>query len=308
MQPKNKNTLRDYFTFSARERKAIYWLLALTTIFFLLPHFLPYIIRQQPKIMNDQVFLPHKGETLTTEQHHIGKTSEIKKVHDEVFPGRLIFFDPNTASLQDWQQLGVREKTAQTILRYRQKGGRFKVPEDLKKIWGLSPEIAERLIPWVRIEKIVNHASVSSFKEVIRPAKRSHNNNPIDINSAAQAEWEELRGIGPGLASRIIKFRDQLGGFISIDQVKETYGLPDSTFQQIRSRLHLNETFINRLSINQLDLEQLARHPYIRYKTAKAIIAYREQHGRFQSVKELEKIESISAEIFLKIEKYLTVE
>ncbi|MFN9114621.1 MAG: ComEA family DNA-binding protein, partial [Bacteroidota bacterium] len=167
---------------------------------------------------------------------------------------------------------------------------------------------AERLIPYIIIQDIMKDQSNFRFVKDSFGNNLSFNKQTIDINTAIQEQWEGLKGIGPGLASRIIKFREKLGGFISIDQVKETYGLPDSTFQQIRVKLVYNEKSVTQLNINELSLEQLATHPYIRYKAARAIISYREQHGRYQSLRELENIESIAPETLHKMEKYLTTD
>ncbi|RYD77100.1 MAG: helix-hairpin-helix domain-containing protein, partial [Sphingobacteriales bacterium] len=65
--------------------------------------------------------------------------------------GQLFYFDPNTVSEEGWKKLGLRDKTIATILNYRNKGGKFKQPEDIKKIWGLFPDEAERLMPFVNI-------------------------------------------------------------------------------------------------------------------------------------------------------------
>jgi competence protein ComEA len=308
MQPNNKNTLRVYFTFSARERKAIYLILILTTLFFLLPHLFPYIIKPKEEILKDQVVLPDKVSSSINDRKKFGYGSYLKDAQKETTSTKLFHFDPNRANEEQWRKLGVKEKTAQTILRYLQKGGRFRVPEDLKKIWGLSPEMAQRLIPYILIQDIRNDQSNFRFVKDSFGNNLSFNKQTIDINTAIQEQWEGLKGIGPGLASRIIKFREKLGGFISIDQVKETYGLPDSTFQQIRVKLVYNEKSVTQLNINELSLEQLATHPYIRYKAARAIISYREQHGRYQSLRELENIESIAPETLHKMEKYLTTD
>jgi competence protein ComEA len=307
MQPKNKNTLRAYFTFTARERRAIYLLLFLTAVFFLLPRLIPNILKPVPEIINDEVLLPERKSIQTSTRNHLRNNPELFIAEHEKTQARLFHFDPNTTSFQQWQQLGVKDKTAQTILKYVQKGGRFRVPEDLKKIWGLTPIQAERLIPFVVIKDDADNQRFSQRRKDSIVKKTSFDKHSIDVNVATQEQWESLKGIGSGLASRIIKFREKLGGFISIDQVKETYGLPDSTFQQIRSKLIYNEISVTRLNINELNLEQLAIHPYIRYKVARAIINYREQHGWYQSVRELEKIESIAPETLHKMEKYLTV-
>ena len=109
----------------------------------------------------------------------------------------------------------------------------------------------------------------------------------LDINLADSAVWSRLPGISFRLACRIIHFRDRLGGFYSIDQVKETFGLPDSTFQLIRPFLRCGEMGVQKINLNIADLEVLQAHPYIRWKLAKEIIQYRAQHGGFKSIAEL---------------------
>ena len=104
----------------------------------------------------------------------------------------------------------------------------------------------------------------------------------ININQADQEEWTYLPGIGKGYAKRICGFRDALGGFTSLQQVGETFGLPDSTFQRILPHLHLGE-FQPGVLINSWDAAQLAAHPYIHPKEARILVNYRSQHGAYQS-------------------------
>jgi competence ComEA-like helix-hairpin-helix protein len=130
----------------------------------------------------------------------------------------------------------------------------------------------------------------------------------LDINEADSAAWESLYGIGPYLAKRITLFRESLGGFISIEQVKETYGLRDSVFQSIRPCLVLKTVIYPSLSINHSTLETLGKHPYIRYKLARNICLYRENNGFFANVEQLKAIPAINDSIFMKIKPYLTIE
>jgi competence ComEA-like helix-hairpin-helix protein len=116
-----------------------------------------------------------------------------------------------------------------------------------------------------------------------------------------------LPDIGSKLARRIISFRDKLGGFHSVEQVKETYGLPDSTFQKISSLLQVATDAVHRIDINTADLNTLAQHPYIGRNIANAIVKYREQHGPFKSLNDLQEIVLITSEIFKKIVQYLAV-
>ncbi|PSL36072.1 ComEA family DNA-binding protein [Chitinophaga ginsengisoli] len=130
----------------------------------------------------------------------------------------------------------------------------------------------------------------------------------LDINTADSALWESLPGIGPVLAARIVKFREKLGGFYSISQVGETYGLADSTFNKIQASLRLHKVSLKKIDLNQMDEKSLAQHPYIRYKLARLIVLYRNNHGPFRQVEDLLGIPLVDDSIYRKIEHYIKTE
>ncbi|MEJ7821464.1 MAG: helix-hairpin-helix domain-containing protein, partial [Chitinophagaceae bacterium] len=116
-----------------------------------------------------------------------------------------------------------------------------------------------------------------------------------------------LPGIGSKLAQRIIAFRSKLGGFYSVDQIKETFGLPDSTFVKIKPQLSVSSSTIKKINLNTATLDEMRSHPYLRYNVANAIIQYRIQHGNFSTVAEIKKIMIITDDIFNKVSPYLTI-
>jgi DNA uptake protein ComE-like DNA-binding protein len=214
-------------------------------------------------------------------------------------------FDPNTATREALLQLGLPARIADNLIKYRERGGRFRRPEDLQKLYGLSPNDYERLAPYVTIAAAVPE-NAPAPRAVADRAPRPP--VTIDINSADEAAWQQLRGIGPALSRRILRFRDQLGGFRSVEQVGETYGLPDSTFQKIRAQLQLGSAVYRALRINDADVETLANHPYIDYRAARAIVSYREQHGPFRSAADLSKVMALPSGTAEKLAPYLVFE
>ncbi len=219
---------------------------------------------------------------------------------------QLFFFDPNTISGETWKKLGLSQKTIQIILNYRAHGGQFRKPEDLARIYGLRREDYERIAPYIRIETKEN----KSTDEYPRPAfssKQKHSYEPVDINTADTTAFINLPGIGSKLASRIINFREKLGGFHSIEQVSETYGLPDSTFQKIRAYFKLGNSPVRKININAAALDEMKDHPYIRFKLAQAILAYRNEHGPFQKIDDLKKLMAFSDDQLTKLSPYLSV-
>jgi competence ComEA-like helix-hairpin-helix protein len=105
-----------------------------------------------------------------------------------------------------------------------------------------------------------------------------------------------------------VAFRKKLGGFYSLDQLSETYNLPDSTFEKIKKYLLVNNKAIKKININSSTVDELKAHPYISYAVANAIFQYRQQHGKFNSIDDLKKIMSIDDQLLEKIAPYLSIE
>lgn len=124
------------------------------------------------------------------------------------------------------------------------------------------------------------------------------------INQADEAEWARLRGIGKVLSRRIVVFRDKMGGFVDIDQVGQTYGLADSVFQKIRPQLRLEKEH-RRWPVNTLSADELARHPYISPRQARAVVAYRKQIGFFPSAEAFRQLRVFTAEEHQRLAPYL---
>ena len=232
-----------------------------------------------------------------------------KNYYDKPVRGALFYFDPNTLPVDGWKKLGVREKTANTIQNYISKGGRFYKPEDISKIWGLHEDEVKRLLPYVRIE--AKPASVyNKFPDRDKAKtyeKPTYTITPCDVNNSDTAAFIALPGIGSKLAARIVAFRERLGGFYKTDQLAETYGLPDSTFLKIKSRLVIGNSSVKKLNINTATVDELKTHPYLRYNIANAIVQYRQQHGSFSSVFDIKRIMMINDDIYNKVAPYLTV-
>jgi competence ComEA-like helix-hairpin-helix protein len=227
--------------------------------------------------------------------------------------GELFYFDPNIISQNGWKKLGLRDKTILTIQNYLSKGGHFKKPEDLQRVYGLRKDEYERLAPYIKIEtgfpKIpaANFAENKNLEKHKPDFKNALRYNSVDINTADTSGFISLHGIGNKLAARIVNFRDKLGGFYSIEQVSETFGLPDSTFQKIKQYLKLENINLRKININTASIDELKAHPYIRYSIANPIVAYRNQHGSFSNMEDLRKVMIITDEIYQKIAPYLTL-
>lgn len=116
---------------------------------------------------------------------------------------------------------------------------------------------------------------------------------------------ETVRGIGPAFASRIIKYRNRLGGFHSKDQLREVYGLDSIKYEQIKDQLRVSGT-IRKININTSTFNELKTHPYLNYKQINAIIQYRKQHGNYTDIDDLHQVSILNPEFLRKIAPYLS--
>jgi competence protein ComEA len=308
-----RHWVKDYFTFTKWQRRAVSLFLMLIIVAILLPVYYrwshpeaasaaqPIVLQQVDELVAWQAKDSVDDYTASNENWR-EPSRKFTTLSASYFS-----FDPNTATADDWLKLGVRPKTVQTILNYRNKGGKFKKPEDLLKLYGLPKEQAEKLMPYVNITAASSEKTL--YKKDSFAAKPTYTKNitPVDINLSDTTAWIALPGIGSKLAARIVNFREKLGGFYSINQVAETFALPDSTFQKIRPRLILGSTSVKAININTAGADILKTHPYIRWNFANAIVQYRNQHGNYTSVEELLRIVIIDAAWLDKVRPYLVV-
>lgn len=224
----------------------------------------------------------------------------------------LFSFDPNNLPVEKWKALGFSKKQVEVIKNYEAKGGRFRTKADVAKLYVVSDEDFSRLAPYITLPETVS----ATPKEASEPHKTIHKTTKnkteataplplVDLAIADTLALKEIRGIGSVLASRIVKFRDALGGFHTVEQVKEVFGITEDQFMSMESQLLLGDDTLLKLPINKLSIEALARHPYISRKEATHIVRYREQHGVFESLTDLEKMYALNDDFLRKIAPYL---
>ena len=213
-------------------------------------------------------------------------------------------FDPNLLSHEDARQMGIPEHVFRMLERYRKHGGRFKKAQDLQKIYAMTPELYARLKPWITIA--ATSESTHNQKHHDTNSYQMKNNESIRINQASAEEWESLPGIGTLLATRIVRFRDALGGFLEARQLSEVYGITDSSYQRISARLICDKTSIRKIEINHVDVDELEKHPYITRKQARLLVNYRRQHQKISGIAELSDTGVFTDDWLQKISPYLS--
>jgi DNA uptake protein ComE-like DNA-binding protein len=232
---------------------------------------------------------------------------------------RFFAFDPNLASVSDLVRLGFNERLARRIENYRKKGGKFKARADLLKIYGMDSAHYQKLATYIKIavntkqEPDTHSDPTNKFRKSFaeRSGAGRAREQPFDLNLADTARLEAVRGIGEKLSRRIIKYRSSLGGFVRVEQVSEVFGLDSITVAKLMETAFVSPDFLpDRIDLNTASEEVLERHAYLNRQEARAIVAWRFQHGRFSSVADLRKLPIFSDEKKIRrLEPYLkTVE
>jgi len=381
-----KNKLKDFFNYSSSERKGSIALVALLLIA-LSGYWLVDVIQSSSEVGYDN--LSEEINSLTSAAN--SNNQEVKEI-------QYFEFNPNEIDEESWVLLGFSEKQAQSIIKYREKGGYFYKKEDLKRLYVVDDSLYDLLEPYVvlerksksysnysidkcyfvkltedsipiydgfsELEKIIcnkkngiysyylgGFSSVERAKEVQLQAiplgfnttevkllscdfgfvinksktdnkykknkfgkdnstslKSELNNFKVKINAADTTGFKSLKGIGSYYSSKIVKYRTALGGFTSVEQLKEVYGIPPEVIDQNVNRLFVDSIDIVKVNINTCETAELKKHPYINWNIANSIVQIRKSQEPYKTVEEIKKSDLVNDEIYRKIAPYLKIE
>ncbi|MFM9985650.1 MAG: helix-hairpin-helix domain-containing protein [Flavobacteriales bacterium] len=229
-----------------------------------------------------------------------------------IVAGKPFPFNPNSTSDDAWKQLGLNRGQIKSINNFLQKGGTFKVKKDFAKMFVISAEEYERLQPYILLPNEMNfsdsHTKTYEQHEFYPKKNQKDVHLILEINSADSFDFRKLKGIGPYLSRKIVSYREKLGGFYSVDQLKEVYHMDPLRIDSLRFQMLTDTSLIQRIHINRIEVAELMGHPYLNKQQARALIAYRDQHGPFKSVSDIRKSVLIDEKTYQKIAPYLTVD
>lgn len=264
--------LSAWFGFNKQQRNGLIVLCFLILILFIVRLSISSFIKPEPILLADfsNVKLP--------EMNSAGVMSDSASEENGLF-----VFDPNTVTKDQLVKLGFKEKTANTFINYRNKGAHFSKKEDLKKVYGVSEELFSKLEAYILIGG--ENKKQEHFTKQEPTNKKQI--KTVELNSVDSIGLLPLPGIGPGFAKRILKYRSLLGGYYSIDQLKEVYGFTDSLFQVVKPYVKVDPALVTKIDLNTEDFKKLNAHPYLSYEDTKAIFNYRRKNGPITKLEHL---------------------
>jgi competence protein ComEA len=253
----------------------------------------------------------HQPKEFSTESKHLDSLlatlSKESVAKDALHTQPTYFrFNPNTVSKDELIELGFSGMLAARIVNYRNKGGTFLIKKDVGKIYGMDTVLLKELLPFIELPETTlttNQKPVYTL-QAQRPASIL-----FDINKADTAQLKSIYGIGEKLSLRIIRYRESLGGFVHLQQLNEVFGLDSTVVKRLLQKTFIDKTFVPaKINLNTATEEELEKHPYLNRRVAKAIVAYRFQHGMFTAVEEITKVIVLEKKTVDTIQPYLTIQ
>lgn len=297
---------KDFFYYTKSERRAVYALcigIALLLIaIWMVPDTSKSLLAETPGV--DSVALKSFEKEVQSKSY---SKREKKRFVAEEIPMSLTAFDPNMADSIELSRLGLPVYVVRNILKYRQKGGRFKTTESFSRIYGLEPDLFERLKPYIRIAepKVAEAIKVDTvvIREVVEKKTFKYPEGTlVDVNGADTAELKKIPGIGSGIAKAIVSYRTRLGGFYALEQLAEIEYMTPALMKWFK----LEEPVVRPLKVNEAGLETLRSHPYLNFYQAKVIIEHRRKKGKLKSLSQLSLYEEFTEKDLERLSAYLT--
>jgi len=285
--------IRELFSFSKKERSGIIVLLSVIFILIVLWKLIPY-------------FVPNDTTDYSKWEAEVNAYLSQKKEVPATKPLHLVAFNPNKVDSAVLINMGISSKIAATWVKYIQKGGKFRENSDVRKIFGMTSELFEQLDSFMIIppteaisskegnqihvvdSKTITESPIFNRAKILINEKKPV--NVLELNNADSLHLLAIPGIGPVFASRIIRYRNLLGGYYSVNQLKEVYGMKEEYFKATSPYLRADQTTLTTFNINFATIQELGRHPYIGFKTARLIFKLRDRVGKFTKPDDLSSL------------------
>lgn len=297
---------KDFFYYTKSERRAVYALcigIALLLVaIWMVPDTSKSLLAETPGV--DSVALKSFEKEVQSKSY---SKREKKRFVAEEIPMSLTAFDPNMADSIGLSRLGLPVYVVRNILKYRQKGGRFKTPESFSRIYGLEPDLYERLKPYIRIaeSKVIEVEKKDTMmvrEGVEKKTFKYPEGTLVDVNEADTTELKKIPGIGSGIAKAIVSYRTRLGGFYALEQLAEIEYMTPALMKWFK----LEEPVVRPLKVNEAGLETLRSHPYLNFYQAKVIVEHRRKKGKLKSLSQLSLYEEFTEKDLERLSAYLT--
>lgn len=213
--------------------------------------------------------------------------------------GKLYPFNPNFISDYKGYKLGMTVEQVDRLFAYRKQNKYVNSAEEFQTVTGVSDSLLAEIAPYFKFPNWVKNNSVAKksyfSKTTSYPNSIKEKLIVKDINLASQQDLMAVYGIGEGLSSRILKFKESLGAFVSMEQMKDVWGLSPEVIERLKTNFKIGSvSAIKKIPINDASVKELMQFPYFKYAIAREIVIYRTMNGDIKNSADLTKIKGLS--------------
>ena len=303
---------KELFSFSKRERRGIYTLLALLVLWLMIKgHLNDFSGAVQPQtdsafVRQVEAWLDHTHREALSDS---GPSFSGPHKDPPTSPAVLFRFDPNRACRAELKRLGLSARVVNNLLKYRKKGGVISTPGEMMKIYGMDSATYFRVKDSISIHPGADKSEMASPGPALYAARDASVPVNIDLNAADTLQLMRLTGIGPVFARRICKYRDLLGGYVHMDQLHEVYGMDGRLVDSIQEHLYIDTLQVRPIALNETTFSELIRHPYLDVYHTKAILNYLDyRREKLGHINELLINNILDIQTYTKMKPYLVTD
>ena len=291
------NTIKSYFQFSKEQRNGVFLLILIvfglqTTWFFI----------GNGLVESDETQSKKQWLALQSEVDMLKASAMDYKY--EAKP-----FNPNFITDYKGYKLGMSVQEIDRLLSFRKTNQYVNSAQDFQKVTHVSDSLLAVLSPYFKFpDWVTNKKESHGYVQYERKSfAKGEKFTVMDVNAASQEDFMKIKGIGAGYSDRIIKFRESLGGLVSMEQMEDVWGLPPEVITKLNTSFKISsQPIIKKIDINNASVKEIAQFPYFRYTLAKEIVTCRSMNGDFKNATDLTKIKGLSIEKANIIALYLT--
>lgn len=312
--------IKELFHLTRRERNGSIVLITLIISGIIFNYILPHLIHTESKFNSiNLAALSGKSfrDSTGTDEGNIDY-SDLITDRKQSAERSLFIFNPNTLNQEGFRKLGLSDKQIKSIIKYRERGGVFRQKSDFSKMYVISEREYKLLLPYIGLpenpDEQGNRDKVEAETEIVSQTSKKYSESAskrkswkIELNSADTTDLKGLRGFGSFTAKKIVEYRRNLGGFLTVDQLLEVWPIKPELLDSVREFILIDPGLVEKININTVELERLKKHPYLTLPQAKSLIAYRNKHGLFLQIDDIKKSVLIDEITFGRLKPYLTI-
>jgi DNA uptake protein ComE-like DNA-binding protein len=288
--------IKSFFKFSRAQRSGIFMLLTMIIVLQLV-----YFFSDYSPVSKDSL---EKEKWLSLQSQMDSLKQQKLDYVPKIYP-----FNPNFITDYKGYKLGMSVSEIDRLLAFRKLNKYVNSPQEFQAVTKISDSLLNAISPYFKFpDWVKNKNQFQEYKNYSQSAfAKNEKVIAIDINKATQEDLMKIYGIGEAISLRILKFKESLGGYVSMEQMNEVWGLSPEVIENLNSHFKVMAVpNVKKIDINNASIKELSQFPYFNYQLAKQIVTFRSMNGDFKNSEDLTKIKGLSIDKAKIIALYLT--